>query len=460
MESYQSLQDCLKKAEAKMEATGVRYDLSAQGRLRTLRLAEDGQDAREVTLAAGASLQGIVGRLTIEADGLRFSAEGKEDIAGLKEAIQHAKEETSALLQKFQAESETAFRKSAKEREQLQRELEQKRTELRNHLGAATLDGFKVDLERTLAARVENNMTLNDRESCAVKLQASATEINAACAQKRGEIGMARQGIAGLEEKRPNDAQKSLHQKTLEAIRTKARESATAFTDVDELHREPTRELLAVIRASLEGERQKQTKAAGALGDAETKVADLQGQLKQAQPHRSPEAILADLEEAKELCNREETLQEARALLSQRITEKMDALAAHVPVELGKKVTQHLERLTGGAAGQVVLSQQLAVAHVGGNGVGSNGAVTPWYPRQLSYGESHQAALAVKIAVACALAETSGPVFIILDDSLVTFDPRRRAATEDFLLDLVDDHKLDFEQCVRYYRESATVISG
>ena len=51
-------------------------------------------------------------------------------------------------------------------------------------------------------------------------------------------------------------------------------------------------------------------------------------------------------------------------------------------------------------------------------------------------------ALAVKIAVARALAETSGPVFIVLHDSIVTFDPRRRAATEDFLPDPASDHKL------------------
>ena len=54
---------------------------------------------------------------------------------------------------------------------------------------------------------------------------------------------------------------------------------------------------------------------------------------------------------------------------------------------------------------------------------------------QLSFGERHQAALAVKVAVARALAEASGPVFIMLDDSLVHFDPSRRASTEEFLLE-------------------------
>jgi uncharacterized protein YhaN len=126
----------------------------------------------------------------------------------------------------------------------------------------------------------------------------------------------------------------------------------------------------------------------------------------------------------------------------------------------------------------VALSAELAVTHVA-----ENGAASRWRPGQLSYGEQHQAALAVKIAVARALAEASGPVFIVLDDSLVSFDPYRRAATEQFLLELVADGKLqiilltchtdwaaDFKQrwpervkyielveCARYYRAPAAL---
>jgi len=93
--------------------------------------------------------------------------------------------------------------------------------------------------------------------------------------------------------------------------------------------------------------------------------------------------------------------------------------------------------LTGGSLSQAALSQELAISQVG-----ENGAAKSWRTPQLSHGERHQAALAVKIAVARALAETSGPVFIMLDDSLVAFDPHRRAATEESLLDLVADEKL------------------
>jgi hypothetical protein len=414
------LQSQIREAQAKVEATGVRYELSAERGPRRLRLTEDGQEETEITLAAGQVHQGIVGRLTVEADGLRFSAAGKEDISGLKEKIRTAAEQTQALFKKFEALGEAAFLKSATEKENLQQALEKKKHELRAHLGGASIPGLRTDLERLLAARTENNMVLQDREACAGKHLPAAAEIANWCSDKRGEIRQAKEGLAALEEKRPSEAEKTLHQKNLEAIRKKAREAAAAFTDVDELHRPPSRELQVELRRGLERQRQQQAKRAEALLESEKKVAGLSGQLKQAQPHRPLDAI-----------------QEGRALLLERIEAKMGSLAAHVPVELGRKVTQQLARLTGGSMGQVVLSPGLAVAHVG-----ENGAVKAWQPRQLSHGERHQAALAVKIAVARALAETSGPVFIMLDDSLVSFDPARRAATEDFLLDLVKDGKL------------------
>jgi uncharacterized protein YhaN len=171
-------------------------------------------------------------------------------------------------------------------------------------------------------------------------------------------------------------------------------------------------------------------------------------------------------------------IQQARAVLKARIEKEIEQRAAHVPLELSEKITQHLARLTSGGVSRVSLSQDLAVAHVA-----ENGATHTWQPQQLSCGERHQAALAVKIAVARALAEASGPIFIVLDDSLVSFDPYRRAVTEDFLLELVADGRLqiilltchtdwaaDFKkrrpsqlnyvelaQCARYYRPPPAV---
>jgi DNA repair exonuclease SbcCD ATPase subunit len=351
--------------------------------------------------------------------------------------MQETADEKAALLAQFMVETEAAFRNRAEEKQELQRELEEKTAELRSHLAGATLAGLQADLESAFEARVKNQMTSEDRERCAGQPSYPAAELRGWCDQKRGEIQQAREGIALREAKRPRDAERALHQRNLEALQRKAREAAAAFAQVDEQHREPTPLIADEIRAALKRERQEQTRLTNVLVEAERTVANLQGQLKQAQPHRALDAIQTDLEEAQEAYNREETLQQARALLKERIADKMATLAAHVPAELSKRVTEHLARLTTRAAGEVVLNSDLAVAHWSSHGSG-----TVWQPGQLSYGERHQAALAVKIAVARALAETAGPVFIILDDSLVTFDPQRRSAAEEFLLDLVSDEKL------------------
>ncbi|MCI0681905.1 MAG: AAA family ATPase, partial [Gemmataceae bacterium] len=295
VKTCQALQRQLNEAQAKMEATGVRYELSADAGPRTLRIAEDGQDAKEIVLAAGQSHQGIVGRLTIEADGLRFAAAGKEDISGLKETIQNVSAETRALFKRFAAETDAEFLDSAREQERLQQALEQTKNDMRRHLGAATISGLKTDLDRLAAGRIENNMTLKDREICAGKHLPSAADINSSCEYKRGEIQKAREAVRILEQKRPNEATRNLSVKTLEAIRTKAREAAATFADADEQQREPTRQLGDEIRVRLDRERQEQMKLSNTLIDAEKKVAELQGQLTQAQPHRALDEIRADL---------------------------------------------------------------------------------------------------------------------------------------------------------------------
>jgi uncharacterized protein YhaN len=109
-----------------------------------------------------------------------------------------------------------------------------------------------------------------------------------------------------------------------------------------------------------------------------------------------------------------------------------------VPRELGGRIGKYLMELTRGGFHAVQLSAELAVQRIT-----EAGPVTEaWEPQLLSTGERHQAALAVKIAMARALAEAGGPVFIVLDDSLATFDPWRRTATEDLFLKLVSDGKL------------------
>jgi uncharacterized protein YhaN len=149
-------------------------------------------------------------------------------------------------------------------------------------------------------------------------------------------------------------------------------------------------------------------------------------------------SIDEELEEARAILHREQVFQEARELLRQRVEQKIVEMAAEIPRELGSRVSEHLGRLTNGAYRQVNLTEELTVLSLREAGVTQE----QWQPHELSCGERHQTALSVKIAVARAMAESGGAAFIILDDSLVSFDPERRTAAEKCLLDIVADGKL------------------
>jgi DNA repair exonuclease SbcCD ATPase subunit len=436
---YQQLLAQINQAQDKMEASGVRYEISAAAAAaRTLRVVEDGAPEKEIVLQPGQAHEGIVGRLTVAVDGLCFTAAGKEDVSRHKRVVAGNQKEIETLFQRFAAKDEASFMSQGAEKEKLGQKLKEKRNALHVQLGNATLAAFRADAGLLENARAENNMSFKDKEACAGKYLSPAAEIGNWSSHKEGEIVRAKDNLAALEEKRPGEADRVLLTKNLETLRRKARESAAVFRDADELHRDPDRELQREVRVALDKKRREQGTLAEALLNGERKVAELEGQLKQTIPHRPINQLQADLREAEEFLHREQVLQEARSKLIERIEEKMSTLAAHVPVELGSKITENLGRLTSGAFSQVRLHEGLTVSQVGENGRHSQ----PWLPHELSYGERHQAALAVKIAVARALAETSGPVFIMLDDSLVTFDPARRAATEKWLLDLVADEKL------------------
>jgi DNA repair exonuclease SbcCD ATPase subunit len=435
--AFQTLRERIKVANDKMEATGVRYELSAQAMARTVRIAEDGQAEKEITLAPGDVHRGIAGRVAVAGEGLCFTAAGKEDLSGFKNAIQKATQELSALFQQLDVDDEAGYLRLAEESDLLRQSLERKNDDLKVQRRGATVASLQADLDQLQAARADNQMTLADKEACAGMRLPPASEIDRWSSEKHGEIQKVKEALTAWEAKRPDEAVRHLHKKNLDALRAKARDAAAAFTDADSLHREPGKELLVEVRTELETKRREQRRLTEAFVSAERTVADLTGQFKQAQPHRPLAAIREDLDEAREAYDREQVLQQARALLKGRIEEQIQQLAAHVPLELGEKITRYLAQLTCGGVHQVALGQDLAVAHVA-----EGGTAPAWQPWQLSCGERHQAALAVKIAVARAVAESSGPVFIVLDDSLVNFDPARRAATEEFLLDLVADGRL------------------
>jgi uncharacterized protein YhaN len=438
VESYRKAQRQIDQARAKMEASGVRYEVSATSGARTVRIAEDGGPPKEVVLRAGENHEGIVGRLTIEAEGLRFTAGGKEDISRHKKTLAEREKEIAALFKKFAAEDEAGFFALAEEKVKLADEQREKRNALKAQLGSSTPAGLQMDLQLVEKARADNQMSLKDREACAGKNLPPAAELHRWCDHKEGEINQAKESLATLEEKRPAETERGLHLSNLEALRRRARDSASHFKDADELHREPGKELQKPLQKLIETRTAEQKFLAGELLESERTVSGLEGQLKLIMPHRPLPQIETELAEAQQAFRHEQVLQEARGLLIERIEEKMSMLAAHVPIELGNRITEHLSKMTGGAFGQVRLDKDLGVSDVDENGR----AAQSWQPHELSFGERHQAALAVKIAVARALAETTGPVFIMLDDSLVTFDPQRRAATENWLLDLVGDEKL------------------
>lgn len=432
------LQGEIREARLKIEATGVRYELTLASGSRTLSISEDGAPCQAVVLAPGQTHKGIVGKLAIEADGLRLSARGKEDIVGHKSVVDSKSQQIAALFKTFAADTEAEFLHLAADKNELNEKLTKIRHEVQVRLGSSTLAGLQEDLARLQQARAENNMSLADKEACFGKHLAPAAEIKNWSAHKTGEISQAKEAFAELVAKRPGEAEVTLLKRNLEALRKQARHSAQAFKDADDLQREPSKTLQNEIRKSLKEKRGQYDMTSGALLDAEKKVAGLDGQLKQMTPPRSIDTIDSELQDAKDALHREEVLQQARALLVERIDKKIADMTAQVPIELGHRVTQHFSRLTRGCFARVRLDARLGVADVSENGA----LAEDWKTHQLSHGERHQAALAVKLAVARALAETHGRVFVMLDDSLVTFDPDRRASTEELLCDAVADGKL------------------
>ncbi|HMF17385.1 MAG TPA: AAA family ATPase [Gemmataceae bacterium] len=427
-----------KEAQDRMEASGVRYELSVAAGSRTVRIAEDGGPEKEIVLTAGKKHADIVGRLVVEADGLRFTAGGKEDISRHKRVWENNSEAIQGIFKQFACADEAAFLRLAEEKGNLEKSLKEKKNEWKAMIGGCTPADLRAEIDQLEQARAENRMTLQDREAWSGKVSIPAADIANQRSRKEGEIEQARETQAEKEAKKPTDTARNLHKANLEAVRKKCRESVAAFKDADDLHREPGKMLLQEIKSALEKNRAEFVTLSAARTEIESHVAELQGQLKLANPHRPLSTIEADLQQADQVHHREQVLQDARALLKERIEEKMTSMAAHVPVDLGNRITEHLAKLSAGAFHQVQLNAALAVDQVGENG--NHGG--QWQPAQLSHGQRHQAALAVKIAVARALAETSGPVFIMLDDSLVSFDPQCRAAAEKWLLDLVADEKL------------------
>ena len=156
-------------------------------------------------------------------------------------------------------------------------------------------------------------MTLAEKDALAGKRLPPASEIDRWSLEKHGEIQKASETLRALETKRPDEAVRQLQKANLDSSAApKAREAAATFSDADELHRPASKELREEIHASLEAKRRDQARLTDALMNAKEAVAELSGQLKQVQPHRSLDTIRLDLDEAKAAYDREHVLQQAR----------------------------------------------------------------------------------------------------------------------------------------------------
>src|SRR5262249_46214055 len=333
------LRRAIQAAEDKMQASGVRYELSVDSGSRGVRVAEDGGPETDVSVSAGEPpRRRIVGHAVMQIDGLRIGVHGKEDISRHRDTIQNRSAQRAALLQRFAAQNETAFLDLAQEQNDLAGRLTDKRNELRLKVGNSSVAALKTELRRLEQAQSENNMTVQDKESCAGKYLPPAVEIKNQLSRKEGEIDQAKEGLGAAEAKRPTEAQQTLHGKTLAELRRKARQAASAFKDEDEPRREPSKRLLEEVKAALKEKRHEHERLTTALTEAEKKYAGLAGQLKQVMPHRRLDVIKAELQEAQEALQRVQVLQEARRLLIGRIGKKIDEMTAEVPMERGRRV--------------------------------------------------------------------------------------------------------------------------
>jgi energy-coupling factor transporter ATP-binding protein EcfA2 len=437
-EEYAQMKGRHREADATVRATGVRYRLVVESGSRTVEIREDQEPGKQVHLAPYAPHQGVVGNIEIVSDNLRVVASGKADIATHKSCREEAEAQIANLFNRFCVHAEDQFRLLGDEREKLEQNMQEAKRDLEKELKGSTLASLRSELALTEKARKENAVTQADLHASQGKHVPSSTELNTNLIGKTAEIEIAKKELQKLQRKRPTDAEKTQHDLVLKTARGKAEDSVLKFKESDEARREPTDEVLKEIRRDLKAKRDKFYSLVDPQKNPENEVMRLATELKYAGPERPIPSIESDLDEAKAILHRERLLQAGRELLKERIESKINEMTAEVPRELGSKISQHLASLTRGGYEKLMLAEDLTVKSIGENG----GTKQHWEPRQLSHGERHVTALAIKIAVARSLADLTGPVFVVLDDSLVTFDPDHRERTEALLMDLVADGKL------------------
>jgi DNA repair exonuclease SbcCD ATPase subunit len=437
-DEYTRLNGLYNQADAGLKATGVRYRLSVASGSKTVEIREDNEPAKMVELAGDVAHEGVVGSVEIVSEELRVVAGGKGDVAALKRSKEEAESHIATLFARYGVGAEEDFKRLRDEREKLEENLRKAKSEIEKELKGTTLASVKSEHTSNEIARQDNGATPEDLDANRGKRLGTSAVIDINLARKDEAVQNAKRDLQKLERKRPSDSQRSQHESALSTAREKAQQCLSNYKHSDEAKREPSDPVLAEIREALKASRAALTDLLDPQKNPENEVLRLATELKYAGPERPIASIESDLEEAKAMLHREQVLQVGRELLKQRIQTKITELTAEVPIELGNRISQHLASLTRGAYGKLMLTEKLAVTTVG------EGGDTPehWEPNQLSHGERHVTALAIKIAVARSLADLTGPIFVILDDSLVTFDPDHLQSTERLLMELIADGKL------------------
>jgi DNA repair exonuclease SbcCD ATPase subunit len=440
LKQFHRFQGEAKESSDKMDATGVRYqvEVDAGSAKKSVRVAEDNGDFRQLDLAPGNPHASVVGTVVIMSEGLRLTASGKEDVGSHKRHLQKASTEIQALWKRFGVCIEEDFLALAADKERLEADLRDARSALEKSLKGESLVALRSRLAKLQAQQAENPPTSADELAWGNKPLASPMEIERKALVKQTQVENAVESGQALSEGQPDADQRTRLVVDLQDARQLARSTEEAFRNADATDADPAVALLEQIDIELENQREQLNSVQEGFRKAEADVIRRDTELKFSGPRRTVAVVEAELEEARQGLWLEQVQQKARQLLKEQLQSTISEMAADVPQSLAKKISDHLARLTRRAYKEVRLTENLNVERV----TDSSPFPVAWKPAQLSNGEQRQLALVVKIAVARALAEINGPVFLILDDSLDSFDPDRRAETEALLLDLVADGKL------------------
>lgn len=435
---FKELRDTIEKATEKIEATGLRYELSSESGSKSIILSEDNGVEKEVRIDVNKSHSGVVGKVNFKINGLKIAASGKSDIGSLKNKIKARNKEITKFIKLFEVVKEEGFHNLVEETKQLKDALKEAKSQFEKELKGSTVSTLQSELDYATNELEELKVPQEVIDAYAGKFLGDLKEVQRNLYEKNGEVKIANNNLQELHEKKPTDAEANELDEQIEQIQESFELATNTFEEADDAHRDCTPETRNKIKSDLEKKRQEIDDLNADKSTAENEVTRILTSLKISGSERTISSIETDLDEAKIFLHREQVNQSARQMLISRVAEKISEMSANVPQELGERISKHIATLTNGSYSIIGLSDTFGISSIGEGGERSE----RWQPNELSHGERHVTALALKIAVAQALSELSDPIFIILDDSLVAFDPEHRTTTEKLLVELSSQGKV------------------